>query len=43
VSDQGYWAATVARRSGIVTNEAWRGYELPISNLWVTADTTPRN
>lgn len=39
VSEQGYWAATVARRSGIVTNEAWRGYELPISNLWVTADT----
>lgn len=43
VSDQGYWAATVARRSGIVTNEAWRGYELPISNLWVTADTAPGN
>jgi peptide/nickel transport system substrate-binding protein len=41
VSERGYWAATVARRSGVVTNEAWRGYELPISNLWVTADTAP--
>ncbi|MCZ2812008.1 ABC transporter substrate-binding protein [Modestobacter sp. VKM Ac-2979] len=41
IADQGYWAATVARRPGVVTNETWRGYETPISNLWVTTDTAP--
>lgn len=40
-ADQGYWAATVARLPGVVTNQTWRGYETPISNLWVTTTTAP--
>lgn len=41
IADQGYVAATVLRLPAVVTNQAWSGYETPISNLWVTADTAP--
>lgn len=41
IAEQGHYAATVLRRPGIVTNHAWRDYELPISNLWVSATTAP--
>lgn len=39
ISQQGLWAATVQRKPAVVTNEAWKGYEPPISNLWVDART----
>ena len=41
IHDQGYVAATVLRLPAVVSNQAWSGYETPISNLWVTADTAP--
>ncbi len=37
--DDGIWAATVMRRPAVVTNAAWRDYEPPVANMWVTADT----
>lgn len=42
IHDGGYFAATVLRLPGVVTNQAWSGYRTPISNLWVTAETAPR-
>ena len=41
IQDNGLWAATVQRQPAVVTNAEWRGYEPPISNLWVTATTAP--
>lgn len=41
IHDQGYFAATVARKSGVVTNTLWQGYTVPVSNMWVGAQTAP--
>lgn len=41
IQERGHYAATVVRRSGVVTSPTWQDYELPVSNLWVDADTAP--
>lgn len=41
IHDNGLWAATIMRQPAVVTNAEWRGYEPPISNLWVDATTAP--
>ena len=41
IHDNGLWAATIMRRPSVVTNAAWKGYEVPLANLWVTAKTAP--
>lgn len=43
IHDEGMWAATVLRQPAVVTNAAWNGYETPLANLWVTADTAPQS
>lgn len=43
IHEKGLWAATVRRVPAVVTNEAWKGYEPPIANLWVTSETAPRS
>lgn len=37
--DQALWGAAVMRTPAVVTNAAWRDYQPPVANLWVTADT----
>ncbi|MBM9466572.1 ABC transporter substrate-binding protein [Nakamurella leprariae] len=41
VHDHAVWGALVFRTPAVVTGPQWRGYETPISNLWVTAQTAP--
>lgn len=41
IADGGHYAATVLRQPAVVTSAQWRGYEVPISNLWVTSETAP--
>jgi peptide/nickel transport system substrate-binding protein len=41
IHDDGLWAATIMRLPAVVTGPGWQGYEPPIANLWVTADTGP--
>lgn len=43
IHENGLWAATVRRVPAVVTNEAWKGYEPPIANLWVTSKTAPKS
>ncbi|GAA1850072.1 ABC transporter substrate-binding protein [Pseudonocardia ailaonensis] len=42
VADNGYLGYLGMRRPAVVTGPAWRGYAVPISNLWVTHQTAPR-
>jgi peptide/nickel transport system substrate-binding protein len=41
VADGGYLGYLGMRRPAVVTGPAWRGYPVPISNLWVTGATAP--
>lgn len=41
VADDGYLAYLGIRLPAVVAGPAWRGYEVPISNLWVDARTAP--
>ena len=41
IHDQGAWAALVLRTPAVVTSADWKGYQTPIANMWVTADTAP--
>ncbi|MBW0117655.1 ABC transporter substrate-binding protein, partial [Pseudonocardia abyssalis] len=41
VADQGHLAYLGIRLPAVITGPAWRGYEVPISNLWVDARTAP--
>ena len=41
VAEQGYLGYLGIRRPAVVTGPAWRGYQVPISNLWVNARTAP--
>ncbi len=37
--DEALWGTVVMRTPAVVTNAAWRDYQPPVANLWVTADT----
>lgn len=41
IHDNGLWAATIMRQPAVVTNAAWKGYEMPLANMWVDATTAP--
>lgn len=41
VADNGYLGYLGMRLPAVVTGPGWRGYEVPISNLWVDATTAP--
>lgn len=41
VADQGYLGYLGTRLPAVITGPAWRGYPVPISNLWVDARTAP--
>src|SRR5690606_35459974 len=41
IADNGYLGYLGVRLPAVVTGPRWRGYEVPISNLWVTATTAP--
>lgn len=41
IADQGHLGYLGVRLPAVVTNAAWRSYEVPISNLWVDATTAP--
>lgn len=40
-ADQGYLGYLGTRLPAVVTGSGWRGYPVPISNLWVDARTAP--
>jgi peptide/nickel transport system substrate-binding protein len=41
IADNGYLAYIGLRRPAVVAGPAWRGYPVPIAQLWVDARTTP--
>lgn len=41
VADNGFYGYLGTRLPAVVTGPAWKGYPVPISNLWVDATTAP--
>jgi len=41
IHDNGLWAATIMRQPAVVSSAAWRGYKIPLANMWVDARTAP--
>ena len=41
IADNGYLGYLGVRLPAVVTGPRWRGYDVPISNLWVDATTAP--
>lgn len=41
LTDRGYYAVAAQRLLTIVVGPEWRGYQVPVPNLWVNATTAP--